>query len=345
MVGRRLVFWILLLFEAMGPSISPIVIDGTQNIYVFPHNYVFYDGDLVKGFVRFGDGFTVIPHISHPSNMYFDACVSVSGGIDLRGTSTLTLLCDLKLDSDITFTQSGSLHAYGAHIVLGGDMSIADNQHLLCKGQLVIDGNGHTLTLHPHAQLCLDSECTLTLRNITVRTIRDSYTNPAVQLAATTSKLALDNVTFALGGDFFLRNGQLFMHDVRVTGTSTFGYLSAMPSYIPPFGSLYFDYGTTFSYAPASSDRDLIVMSDVSSRLTLNGASLVTTATGIRLTTGSLFLDNNVHLTSDNLATLSNCITFGNSELGVLADLNIHCLGSAHIDVSGLINHDAAVGV
>jgi DNA-binding beta-propeller fold protein YncE len=40
--------------------------------------------------------------------------------------------------------------------------------------------------------------------------------------------------------------------------------------------------------------------------------------------------------------TLSNCITLGNSAQGAAADLDIHLLGGAQVEINGLIDHDAS---
>jgi WD40 repeat protein len=103
----------------------------------------------------------------------------------------------------------------------------------------------------------------------------------------------------SLGDDFYVNRGQLFFHnDVVVTGTSALVYRSIAPSYVAAHGCLMFDHGTTFSYAPATDNKDLIVLSDASSTLVFNESSLLATHTGLRLSKGQLFLDDKITLNS-----------------------------------------------
>ena len=99
----------------------------------------------------------------------------------------------------------------------------------------------------------MDSNVTLTLRNMTIKTGSGSLSTPAIRLASAGSKLALDNVVFDLGVDFQFRQGQLFVHnEVAVTGTSAFIYQSSVPSYITSGATWSFEQGTTFSVAPST---------------------------------------------------------------------------------------------
>jgi hypothetical protein len=51
------------------------------------------------------------------------------------------------------------------------------------------------------------------------------------------------------------------------------------------------DNGMTFSYAPRIANRDLIKMENASAVMHLDNATLASTTTGLRLTTGTLILD------------------------------------------------------
>ena len=312
-ISRSILIFIFLYFGVVNAT----SIDGTSGVVTKSSHYVFRDGDTATGFVRFGNGFTIVPGTNHASNMCLDTCISVSGGVDLRSTSTLTLLGDLTLDNDITFSSSGYIKSYGSHINLGGNLTIQRDTVLHCRGQLIIDGNGHTLYLNPHAQLFLDDAATVTLRNMVISTSLDFPGQPAINLATPSTKLALDDVELALGNDFNFKQGQLFIHnDVAVTGTSAFIYSSTVPSYIASHGCWYFDLGTTFSYAPASTSNDLIVMSDASSELALNGCTLKATHTGMRLTKGRMFFDNKVTVNDINenkINTTTPCTQVGSN--------------------------------
>jgi WD40 repeat protein len=146
---------------------------------------------------------------------------------------------------------------------------------------------------------------------MTIKTGTKSTGIAPIRLAATGSKLALNNVTLNLGSDWHFTQGQLFVHNnVVVAGTSAFIYQSPSPSFITSGATWLFDQGTTFSIAPAtytsapytldpnatSTPNDFIVTADPSSVLYLNGCSLKTTYTGLRLTHGTVLMDNHVQI-------------------------------------------------
>ena len=119
-------------------------------------------------------------------------------------------------------------------------------------------------------------------------------------MGGSNSVLALENTTIFLDGDYSFTQGYLYIHhDVKICGTSNFNYLSTQSCYIDQFSKLYFDFDTTFNYAiTAESFRELIHMTDNTSKLHLNGCSLYSTSTGMKLTSGQVFFDNLVTLSS-----------------------------------------------
>jgi WD40 repeat protein len=113
-----------------------------------------------------------------------------------------------------------------------------------------------------------------------------------------------------LSADFNFRQGQLFINnDVVVSGTSSFVYSSPSSSFITHGGTLAFDHGTTFSFAPATASKDLLIMQDPTSVLKMNGCTLKCTDTGFRLTSGTLLFDNKVVLDSLNATNFSTAST------------------------------------
>jgi WD40 repeat protein len=201
------------------------------------------------------------------------------------------------MGGDLTLSET----TYARTLHITGDWSNGAN-----SGDLIIDGCGHTLDIGDRAQIFVDQNITLTLRNMTIKTGPKSFNNPAIQLASFGSKLALDNVMFDLGADFQFKQGQIFVHnEVAVTGTSVFVYQSPKPSYITLGATWSFEQGTTFSVAPATytdlpftagtaTSNNFIVLADQSAALSLNGCSFQTTFTGLRLTKGMVLFDNKV---------------------------------------------------
>jgi Tol biopolymer transport system component len=300
-------------------------IDGSVWVCYCPNNYVFHSGPwTARGWVRFNNGFTVMPS----GSVLMDTLTTVSGGFDLRDTGTLILNNDLYLAHNVTLTDGGNIKGKssttpgaGANtIFMGGDLTLASTTYARTlhitgdwcntgtSGDLIIDGGGHTLNIQDRAQIFVDQNVTLTLRNMTIKTGPKSLFKPAIQLASPGCKLALDNVMLDLGADFKFVQGQIFIHDeVAVTGTSAFVYQSPVPSYITSGAAWSFEQDTTFSVAPATftdqpytagsaTTNNFIVHADASSVLYLNNCSFLTTFTGLRLRTGMVLFDNKVSI-------------------------------------------------
>ena len=220
----------------------------------------------------------------------FDTWIMVLGSIDLRETGSLVLNQSLNLGSAFTFTSGGNILGCGHAIIMGGDLTLADTgfvRVLHVRNDLILDGQGKTFIVGDRAQLFVDSNVSLTLRHMTLRTSPKSAATPAIRLASTGTSRTLENVNIELGADFEFRQGQFYIvGDVVVSGTSALRYTSPMRSYITSHATLYFDYGTTLSVAPMSYtlDRaytnnrsiatDFLYMADASSNLYLNGCTL-----------------------------------------------------------------------
>jgi WD40 repeat protein len=330
------------LSASAGPGSSTGSVDGRiyPRFQTTPH-YFPAGTSMVQGFVYLGGGFFLAPQ----AVAVMDTVQTVSGPIDLGSTGLLVLNNDLYLTHNITLTSGGYIKGNAANygqantIFMGGDLTLASDNygkvlHITGdwanngqSGDLIIDGCGHTLNIGSKAQIFVDQNVTLTLRNMTIKTGPASLMNPAIQLASLGSKLALDNVMFDLGADFNFKQGQLFIHnEVAVTGTSAFVYTSPKPSYITSGATWSFETGTTFSIAPATytdqsftagtaTSNNFIVLADQSSALSLNNCSLKTTFTGARFTKGMVLFDNKVALDTQAGSDIST-ITLGGFLLG-----------------------------
>ena len=311
-------------------------VDGTIFAKYLTNHYVFHNNGAAwtaRGWVRFNNGFTVMPL----GSVIMDTLTTVSGGFDLRDTGTLILNNDLYLAHNVTLTNGGNIKGQASStgqantIFMGGDLTLASTTYARTlhitgdwsnsgtSGNLIIDGCGHTLNIGDRAQIFVDSNITLTLRNMTIKTGALSLNNPAIQLASHGSKLALDNVMFDLGADFHFMQGQIFVHnEVAVTGTSAFVYQSPKPSYITSGATLSFEQATTFSVAPSTftdcpftvnntyTNNAFLVLADASSALSLNGCSFQTTFTGLRLRSGMVLFDNKVAIDTTAGVDLNN---------------------------------------
>jgi WD40 repeat protein len=264
-------------------------LNGTAGIVYKTQHHVFSDGESALGYVRMGGGFTIKP----TAKATLDTLISVSGSIDLRETGELQLLKDLVLDSGVTWSSGGKIRGRGRAIILNGNLSIPASKIIHISDDTIIDGQGNKLEFGEHAQIFVDHDVTLTVKNIVIYSKRNNPLNSCIKLASHRSMLAFDNSVLAAQNDFSFNRGHLFIHnDFVFTGTSAFIYTSPVASFVAPGSALTFDIGSSFSFAPTSTTENIFILQDKSSIIYTNGISLYTTSSGMRLTTGRLLIDN-----------------------------------------------------
>ena len=225
-----------------------------------------------------------------------DVTVPIKKEIYFKNNSLFQAHNDIVLSPDckIRIDDKGFIDLNGNTIILSNNLSIPENKALEFLSDAQIDGKGNELILENNTQLIVDSNKTLTLKNLTLKT-SSNYTEsfPPIKTLLD-SKLCLQDVQIILGGKFELKSGELFINnDVIITGTNEFIYSSTQSFYINKKSQLLIDLDTIFTYSPYNNDRDLIKM-DPSSTLYLSGCTLQSTFTGIRLTKGNLVVDNHV---------------------------------------------------
>jgi len=305
--------------------------------YIFG-SHQFYENERAYGQICFKNGFTV----TSTHSIVLDITGPVFGALELNETGTIQLRSDLVLGSTASFPSGGCIDGLGNSLVLTGSLVISPHKTLRITSDSIIDGEGNTLYFDEHSNIVIDHGVTLTLRNLRVKNKRNNSVNPIICPISFGSKLALQKVDLRLRDDFIFGQGQLFIHDdVIVSGTSKFIYGSSCPCYIDQASRWVFDRGSTFYFAPSTNDNTLIKMRDRSSCMMFDGSTLLTTDTGLRLTKGTLLLDNKVILNSAGV-TLSNGIIFGDSSK-LNHDLNVKVLGGAYVQIYGTVCDDSVV--
>lgn len=278
----------------------------SATVYQAYHQVFHSGGCLVQGFVSLDNGFTVLPG----AYAVFDTFVPVNGPIDLRETGILTLIDDLNLGSNVTFSSGGIINGRGCTIFLGDSLTIPSNKIIHIGNNTTIDGRGNALIIGDYAQLMVDTSVTLTLQNMVLKSGSKTGVFPPVRCAGSASKLVLDNVVIEPQADIPFFQGQLYIHDdVIFSGTSAFVYTSPQSSFITSGATLLFDKSTTFSFAPSTQTNNQIKMVDATSKIVLDSCTLKCTDTGFRLTTGRLLCDNKVNLDSWSGSYLSSLTT------------------------------------
>ncbi|MFH1643766.1 MAG: hypothetical protein ABIA74_01165 [bacterium] len=299
---KSIILFLLISNILFSTSIHAASIDGTTNIAYINYHYPFANTNTAQGFVRLVNGFT----IPASATVTFNIHPPVSGGIQLNDTGTIKLDSNLYLDSSVTLSTGGHINGQEKTIYLDGNLIIPAGKNLKITGDTIIDGSNFDLILGHQSQLIVDNNITLTLKNINLKNTHNDQAFPQIKLNNVFSQLALENVIFSFNDDFIFDKGTLFINnDVIITGTSKFIYKSTNPTYIQSHSTIYFDKNTTFDYSPNSDTNNLIILTDQSSSIYLDGCTLQVTDTGIKLTKGQLFFDNKVTLSNSDSYVLS----------------------------------------
>jgi len=315
-----------------------------KDVNVYYTHQAYAENTTKENLVYFKNGFTV----DAGKTLTLNTPILVTGNINLSDTGTINLANDLYFGSNAYLTRGGIVDGNGFALVLSCTFAIPENQKLHITGDTIINGHGTTFYLEPHARIIVDNNVTLTLKNVRLKSARNNVTNPIIHPLGPRARVTLLNAELALGSDFTFTNGQLFIHDdVLISGTHTFSYCSSQSSYICDGGMFYFENDSTFFYNPPITANHLIQMQSDTSTIFLDGATLQTTHTGIRLSKGTLCLENKVFLNSDALSESGNQsfytgIIFGDSSLiDGSGDLDVHVLGAAYVEVNGVIVDDS----
>jgi len=264
-------------------------------VTIYDTHQTYASNTTEENFVYFKDGFTV----NADRTLTLHTPIPVTGNINLSDTGKINLANDLYLGSNAYLTNGGQIDGNGFALVLSCTFEVPENQVLQITGDTIINGHGTTLYLNPHAQITVDNNVTLTLKNVRIKNTRNSKDDPMISLSGANSKLALMDVELALADDFWFTEGHMFIHDdVVVSGSSQFIYRTTESSYIEDAAMFGIDPDSTFFYAPESTSNNLINMLSKTSGMYFDGSTLKTTTTGIRLSKGMLCFDNNVTITS-----------------------------------------------
>jgi hypothetical protein len=256
--------------------------------------------------------------------------IQISGNINLDTDGTLLLNGDLTLASNAYITSGGNFNGNGFSLRFTNSLMItAAGKGLRFVGvNAIVDGGGNELSFEPNSYFSIDAGISVTLRDMRVHL----FSSDVLRLALT-ADLTLQNVIIDLEDDYTFSAGRLFIEDdVIMRGNKIFTYSSDKPMSLQKKSMLFFDIGTTFSYAPqGSNNRDLVCMIDETANLYLNGCVVCSTTTGLRLTRGTLILDNKNDFYADGL-TLSSGISFGDGFME--NDLNIKLMPGASLAIS-----------
>jgi hypothetical protein len=213
-------------------------------------------------------------------------------------------------------------------LLCNSDIVVTTTLHF--QGSCKINGQGKRMAFDPGSTLVVRPGSRLIFEDVMLENISDFN----LRCLTNSSAITLRNSSLMLSRDYTFSLGSiLFDEDVFITGTNKFNYTTRLSSTIASQSMLFLDQGITFSYAPARARQDLLVMEDLSSILYLNGCTLHTTRTGLHLSTGKLFLDNKV--------TMSSEAKHNAESLRLNTDLDIRVLSGATLELFGKVRYDS----
>ncbi len=223
---------------------------------------------------------------------------------------------------------SGSFIFSNLNMILNNDLRI-DNASFLFNGITTIEGQGNTLDLMGTSTFIIDTNSSLTFKNIHVK----GAGLQNISGTDVTSTLTCENVRWSLDDNFTYTQGKIsVVSNLMLEGDQKqFTYQTNGATNIEQFSSLIVDSGITFSYDPSIASKNLLLFSDNTSCLKLTGGTLHASSTGLNLLKGSLCVDNDSSITSSGTND-SEAIIFGDGSSG-LNNFNINIEPAALLEI------------
>jgi hypothetical protein len=241
----------------------------------------------------------------------------------------------LKGYNDDTVQLGASSYVYigdGTQVEMTDDVALKRPWRF--TGAVTVEGFNNRLTVQPYT-VAVDTGSLLTLHNVTLQGLN----NKNLSCVDNTAGLLLAGCTIPLVNNYTFSAGALYIaQDTQITGTNTFFYKSPQQSSVQAGGQLRLA-GVTFKYQPPIANRDLFLLTDASSTLFLDGCTLNTTTTGMRLTRGLLLVNGKNSLINDgNAGVLSKGFCLGDGVASHDLSIQVQPGGSLNL-VSGTLDY------
>lgn len=212
------------------------------------------------------------------------------GKININGSNLIFGNQDLIFEENLYFESN-------ANVELNSSM-ILQNKWTFSGKQNVLSTNNNIIYLDETGIISIEKGSTLTIKDAILIGVNNNNLN----CSDNNGKIIFNNVTIIPNNNYNFEFGCFeVLGNLEISGPYKFTYKSTEASTIKSNSSFILDKNITFSYAPGIASQNLIVFEDKTSNLILNNATLHTTATGIQLTTGNLFINENVNLSSEKL--------------------------------------------
>lgn len=284
------------------------------------------NGLLTFGFFKNGFGLQ-----DSTTTCTFKSVFPVSGSLNLNG-GQLYLANDLIFQDLTTFNSGGMIlgnkHSMELSTGITGisstyntvfqDIKIFLNSDFLIsgtvkfKGNCLLDGRWNRVTLGNNANIVIDRNSSLCLRNIEIDQIKRSN----IRCLDNGGSLILDNMYWDQDANFTFSNGSIkFVNNVIFSGPWQFGYTSIMTSTIDADSNWMIADLTQLGIGRQGSifGREPIYFTDVTSILMMKNSRLNVNSNGMRITRGTFLIDGEVTFDVHSTGS-SNGLAFGNGD-------------------------------
>lgn len=362
---------------------SPIIPDAPANQSLINDGYIRSIDSILQPQIILDDSFSLSGniYITTASNFIFDNATpltpkvtnfdgngnfiqfsknTATANLIVEDNITLTMsnvvLKDFNPDSVVLGTASTINFGDGVLIELCQDTDLTSPLSLV--GNVTINGQGFRLSLsHDDSLVISVNNKTLTLINMSLHGLGGASTGSGIgrlRMDHPGDKIVFQNVHAFMDESFFMPEGAMeFEGIVKFSGKNRiFNYTSPAQSVVAAESLLYFDTGVTFSYAPDSTilvdpaSRNRLMLSDTTSAICLDGATIHSTHTGIMLDTGKLIIKDHCKMRSvagineGPYTGVSHDIPATGEEPVLKSSLNIRIEAGAVFDVLGTVVYE-----
>jgi len=214
-------------------------------------------------------------------------------------------------------------------LLLSSDLSLK-NTNIVFSGNSTINGRGNSLIIEPTAQIQVASDSSLVFTDVTIQGVQGTN----IALLDSTSTISFDNVTWIQDADVTFSTGHFdVISEFKMKGNGyQFNYQTDQVSTIQAASIMILDKGFTFNYDPSIDSNSLLQLTDNSSTLVMNGATLLVSNAGLQLIKGQLFVDDISCITSSGMIAADGII-FGDG-ISAANNLIVHFLADSGIELT-----------
>jgi len=203
------------------------------------------------------------------------------------------------------------------------------------SGNCVLNAKGNEILLEDTGVISVTSNASLKISNATL----SGLTSQNFKCVSDDASIEFVNCNINLDHDYEFENGSLlFTGDNSISGTNIFTYSTRMGSTISSNSKLNFNNSSTCKYSPPIANRDLLYMTDKSSQIYFDGCTVHSTSTGMRLTRGTVLIDNDVTFSCEG-TNPDESICFGDGT-SVDNDVEVKLLAGVDLSVYGGLQYN-----